>query len=559
MAAIPAEPPNLTLAIRDSGACFLCGQAPLWPLFRHRWACVWFLAVVVGSKAQCRGMKPPRIPRPQQRLSGTAKSAVQQQQTTPAQPHNPSATSKPIDLSATTLNTSYTRSLPRASSSGDLSTSSALTEPPLATIETHHVDDDASADGNDSIYLWNSPTKNSSERVLETDYYQNPTLLSRLILNQKYGSALRRLYSTPVEARIWLCSQRATPGTPTRKDSERYSIRQLPIHMACSNIVCTHDIRASRQLNELIATLVFTHPKGAHLPDHKGRLPLHEAIWYGADPRTLSIFLMSKPEALLMKDHKGRSLMDLNQHRSGLRKEEVRQLLQKGLNFWRTARDEAFVRFRQGDNSRLDATSVSSLAALASNGSESCHDEAPPQQQPITSLSWDQLERRALTAERILSETVEKNYELSRQVNETTSAEDVQCREMLQEITRIGSENALLTRKVRELEKIIEANIISGADDTLAQQQRLALAEVSSLVGLSEATSLSGIATETPRLSDEIRKLSQTVACKQQQQREHIRKVKFVIESMMSGGDSTSAASISALSFRTEGDRKSVV
>ena len=427
--------------------------------------------------------------------------------------------------------------------------------PPLTTIETTTEDTPVLNDDNSFLSARCAHSVGSDdESTLETDYYQNPTLLSRLILSQKYGSALRRLYSTPIEARIWLSSKR---------QDDSFSIRQLPIHMACTCLVRTHDSRALGQLNELIATLVVVYPAGSHQPDHRSSTsrPIQEALWHGADPRTISIFLMAHPESLSLKDAKGRSLSDLNEHRSGVRKEEVQRLLNQSLQFWTTARDEAFVRLRHGT---IPHGSVSSSSVLASFcGDESDWDDgakavqkqpepsstttAPPPPPPdSTPLSWAQLEKRALAAEQMLAETIEKNYELSRRVLEHGVVPNNS--ELLREITRIGLENGTLGRKVRELEKIIEDNLLAG-NDALAQQQRLVLAEVSSLVGLSEGTSLisGGMASNSPRLTRKIQHMSDRVARQQGEQREYIRKIKYVVESMLGGSTGDATTIVSAL------------
>jgi len=40
------------------------------------------------------------------------------------------------------------------------------------------------------------------------NFYRNPTFLSRLVLNQKHKSAIKRLRKTPSKATVWMCSRR---------------------------------------------------------------------------------------------------------------------------------------------------------------------------------------------------------------------------------------------------------------------------------------------------------------------------------------------------------------
>lgn len=75
-----------------------------------------------------------------------------------------------------------------------------------------HIED-ASDDDNDSetgSVSWH-PHRQTNENRLECDFYENPTLLSRLILHQKYAAALRRVRQHPTEAHTWVCRLPAVP------------------------------------------------------------------------------------------------------------------------------------------------------------------------------------------------------------------------------------------------------------------------------------------------------------------------------------------------------------
>ena len=100
-------------------------------------------------------------------------------------------------------------------------------------------------------------------------------------------------------------------------------------------LICTHDAMHKKLLNELLSTLIFSYREGAHERDNRNRLPLHEALWYGVEMDTIALFLMAKPEATNEVDHRGRSLADLNKHRSGLNKKAVQHLLNQSPAFGR--------------------------------------------------------------------------------------------------------------------------------------------------------------------------------------------------------------------------------
>ena len=106
-------------------------------------------------------------------------------------------------------------------------------------------------------------------------------------------------------------------------------------------LICTHDAMHKKLLNELLSTLIFSYREGAHERDNRNRLPLHEALWYGAEMDTIALFLMAKPEATNEVDHRGRSLADLNKHRYGLNKKAVQHLLNQSPACWKSARAEA--------------------------------------------------------------------------------------------------------------------------------------------------------------------------------------------------------------------------
>lgn len=283
------------------------------------------------------------------------------------------------------------------------------TKPPLVIVEKPPPSSTKASGTKDDMYL--EKTSSSCLRVgasninLEVDFYSNPTILSRLILNEKYSAAMKRIYDFPKETAVWVCAKRLVTIQPAKnlakkdvsdevsvrfanelkqvqiqqkhqlvysQDSKSvfYSLRQLPIHIACVNLRRTHDSKMKKFLNDLIANLIFANPEGAHEPDHNGRYPIHEAIWHGATAETISLFLLAKPSCVSLLDAKNRSLQEINKHSpsSSNNKDEIQRMLELEENFWKQARKEAMFRLlRKSVKWPSDSSSVGSLSVLASS------------------------------------------------------------------------------------------------------------------------------------------------------------------------------------------------
>lgn len=448
-----------------------------------------------------------------------------------------------------------------------IETAAAVSPPPLNVI---------AIEGGAAETALGYPTpKNTGVRLdlQEVDFYRQPTPLSRLILYQKYGSALQRLHNHPDEARVWVCAKRRASDSA----GVHYMIRQLPIHLACANLGRTHDLANRQLLHELLSTLIYTHPDGAHAPDHQGRLPLHEAVWYGAEPDLISLFLMAQPSALHTVDNKGRTLQQLNQYRPGsqVSRAAVEKLLNRSVEFWATARNEAKLRRKQNrltfPSDSDDHQSLSSMCTLASSqrdddsiatlasdqqqlGEQECHMEKPE----IALISWEQLEQRAVALEHILTEVNENNYELNQRIEALTVLNRAQSRELVQELTRLHKENLMLSEKVHDIENLL----LNATPEENKEQYRLALAEISSLVGLSNS-----IGSKTPILDEtkEAHALRKELSRRTSQQRVKIRKMKIVLEGLfgsknndaMSHGGSISQDALSIVSPLTSNSSKS--
>lgn len=354
--------------------------------------------------------------------------------------------------------------------------------PPVLVVETPE-------EGTDDELL-NHPPKGDDN--IETDFYTNPTLLSRLVLSQKFAGAIKRVFNNPDEASVWVCAKRLQSRA---SESEGYSIRQLPIHIACSNLGRTHDFQMLRLLNELIALLIFACPKGAHETDHRERLPIQEAVCNGASPDTIALFLMAMPEAIHVKDNLGRSLLELNRYHKGVGKEEkesIHQMLSRGVDFWVKARTEAALRLQHNTISfPSENISLSSMSVLASTSAEEESLMTTIAQQlggdpnEIFPISWSQLENRYIAAEQMLVETNLRNYELSKQIEALTITDQALGTELVNELAWLSRKNAALAEKLRGVEAILVSMLPIG-DAEQDEKCRKALAEISSLAGFSE-------------------------------------------------------------------------
>lgn len=286
----------------------------------------------------------------------------------------------------------------------------------------------------------------------QCDFYTNPTILSRLILNQKYSSALNRLKNHPEEASVWVCSKRnpfkgrelpnSQLNVVSRPSMRRlnskldpqlldYSIRQLPIHVACNSLFrCSP--QQKKEVERLITRLAVVYPDGCEKPDHNGKLPLHEAIWHNASPETLSVLLMASPSTLHERDKFGRAPMELNRCRSGQDKEQVKDMLLRGVAYWESARDEAVSLTKRNDDKDVLKSISMRLQKGASLGDM--------EQELVEPITWKKLEQRAIYLEQLLSEMYETNYEMGETVDVLTH-ENMQLRDEVERLKKETGSN----------------------------------------------------------------------------------------------------------------------
>ena len=420
----------------------------------------------------------------------------------------------------------------------------------------------------------------------ERDYYRNPTVLGRLILHQKFGRAMKRAFHYPEEVSTWLCAKRRISPSSTHRPGEIvYTIKQLPIHIATSALGRTNDAKLLRLLNELISLLVFAYPEGAHEPDHRMIIPIQEAVYYCAAPETIALFLMARPEALIQVDQWGRTLNELNAHRAEPGKQAVQHLLDRDISFWKTAREEATLRLQRNTTHYPSAEddTIPSQSVLASPNAEedtivsmAMEAETDPvgDGDDIAPLSWSQLEQRASAAEQLLTAVNEENFTLQKQMNALTTMVSARHSTFSEEMHRLYDENAVISEKLVKLEQLLEQLLVSD-DVEKNQQVLLAMAEISSLAGLSDKSSLykgeekgEGQPTPPAQFYKEAKTMQGELSRKHQQQRDKIRKLRHIVmqyiattgsggKPIIEGEEEASRADVSTISALTNESAKS--
>eukprot|EP00554_Chaetoceros_debilis_P006300 CAMPEP_0194076938 /NCGR_PEP_ID=MMETSP0149-20130528/3662_1 /TAXON_ID=122233 /ORGANISM="Chaetoceros debilis, Strain MM31A-1" /LENGTH=1214 /DNA_ID=CAMNT_0038757825 /DNA_START=225 /DNA_END=3869 /DNA_ORIENTATION=- len=143
----------------------------------------------------------------------------------------------------------------------------------------------------DSIFGYNPPKPPAGKkRSNEVNYNKNPTKIFKRIEGKAWESAIERLSTNPIEARIWVAKS-AYDGSLTW--------RRLPLHEAC--------IR--KPPARLLQKLIQTYPKAAAKPDSDGRLPLHHACANNASIEVVQQILFVYPESLEATDASSKTPM----------------------------------------------------------------------------------------------------------------------------------------------------------------------------------------------------------------------------------------------------------
>jgi hypothetical protein len=314
------------------------------------------------------------------------------------------------------------------------------------------------------------------ERLPLADFYRNPTLLSRLILNQKYQVAMSRLKRHPEEARVVIVARRrmvppslsisSSAPAPVVGEVTTY-LRQLPIHLACVGLGHAVDPALREVLNQLITHLVVTFPEACACADHSGTYPIQYAVRNGAQASTVSLLLMAVPESLLYSTsatptRPARSLSQLNYASGSPHRKQVAQVLKLDLDFWRQSREEANFRLQEQQRHQLQRQ----LGPNALNPHRQVHSESaiePLRNESVTPMAWDQLEIRAIGLEQILSEMNERNYTLNRKIESLAKTkmdlldhlDRIKQSALAKEARRLQHQNRALQKQIGEMEQLL--------------------------------------------------------------------------------------------------------
>lgn len=338
----------------------------------------------------------------------------------------------------------------------------------------------------------------------ECDFFESPTVLSRLILHQKYESAARRIKKAPHEVSTWVSKNRLieevdepSPSSVMALHTEKRprvecSYRQLPLHMACSALSRVVDKGLRVQVETLIRQLVVAYPEACARRDHENRLPLHEALWQNASPDTIITILMAYPDATTEKDIYGRSTLELNKHRRGDYKEEVGQMLSKSKAFWEFARQEAKLKLKQASCPSAGET-IKSTSPLSDSlcgeddytimTRESVFQGRAPEEYrerlrrsgPIDTkkaTKWSQLEERALQLEKLLADRHEENFNMAQEISRLKEVEEkyekvTSSKYLAQTLVKLEKEKGEMEKQITKMRKVLQRNGLSADDASL--------------------------------------------------------------------------------------------
>lgn len=381
-------------------------------------------------------------------------------------------------------------------------------------------------------------------RPKEVDFYKDPTILSRLILNERYDAAMNRLEKFPEEVSVWVCSKRnpfqssednnsstrtlqrypslssfqsnrslrsvssirrkpslQAAGREIDPDTIEFSLRQLPIHVACNNFLSIDDeyddvddydneVDGTNQkggkrnrradLERLVIRLAVKYPEGCGMRDHEGKLPLHEALWNNASTETITVLLMAYPTALHERDRYGRSPVELNRFRRGEdhHKSIIQKLLLRGVQFWEKARAViAQQEQQQVQQQQAAETRASEQLPLQTPKNIQANTIKDKRKARVEAMTWAKLERRAIHLEQLLNGMYEKNYELgelveelrreNQNLQETLDQEQQEQaqgatwpggprqRDQLQELKSLEEERDVLRQRIEEMERAL--------------------------------------------------------------------------------------------------------
>lgn len=266
------------------------------------------------------------------------------------------------------------------------------------------------------------------------------------LLQETLGYSSQSVGST-VSRNLSVISNRSTKSLIRKGNiTLDYTMRQLPIHAACSNLLrSSNNEKLRMDLEKLISHLAFEYPESCAYIDHEGKFPLHEAIWQNAKPSTIAMIIMACPEIIHKRDKFGRNPLELNRLRKGEHTDQIKDMLLQGPLFWETARKEASQRIKllhpQDQECRdIHVKDIDILTRDASCQLQQIASHLNAREKPshvVEPVTWIKLEKRAMHLERLLTESYEKNYEANELIEDLQKVKE----ELQDDIKRLESIN----------------------------------------------------------------------------------------------------------------------
>jgi len=137
----------------------------------------------------------------------------------------------------------------------------------------------------DSLFSYRPPTPSGSEarKKNEVDYNKNPTKLFKRVEGRAWESALERIQTNPIEAKIWVFKAGLDSSVTWKR---------LVLHEACMK----------KPTPKFIESLIQAYQTAPMKSDSDGRLPLHHACANGASVVIVEQLLVEYPEAMDVQD-----------------------------------------------------------------------------------------------------------------------------------------------------------------------------------------------------------------------------------------------------------------
>ena len=178
----------------------------------------------------------------------------------------------------------------------------------------------------------------------EVDYDEGVTALYKEIEEKNWEKAISRLDTHPQEARAWIFRRESS-------NPRKIRWRLLPLHASC----------IFRSPLAVIEALVAAYSDGAQMKDDQDMLPLHLAGRNGASKGVVLTLLYAFPEALGIRDRKGRTPLDLVEASNSQNREAVLMALKK---YQKEAENESNTKNMSTLDSMMGTAKGSSAAAI---------------------------------------------------------------------------------------------------------------------------------------------------------------------------------------------------